>query len=973
MAVDDILEKADTILSGAEEIPNYQELEQTMLINFLGRYSTVSRILNPEGFKRFASLETKNASVQFANITSQKKDVAPFIEYGGHPLLASARTPNMRIYKVFKNENNDPVDEVEIPLFLYGTQNVLNRQDRSTEAYFKGLSFDLNDQTAYGASRMVKANLSLGFNSFAALNKQYVAKSKSGSDVLFSYVDLIRRVRKRKVGQPDKTSPSLDPTDYYSYSLRMEISWNIPSSDIVQDGNLQAAAATGAEVNHIVLLLELEDYELDVQQNGLINLSLNYYSYMEREMERKIDYDIFSSGNTANLAQAISDQKEIEQQQTQREASFTLSDVAGDVGTRAAIGEQLTKEQFTERAKTRIAEERKSIEANIKTLKSDLEALRSRDQNEIFEEGIIFDTTVAQQVENIKSDIAGLQEELKTNDERFQRNQAALQQINDYKFSLNKVDLYSKIMNRLLENGTIFFVSIERQDLLMFSPKYQEAIKEASNGEEIKEQDIRESLKKKKAKLAEQLNAVLQAAPGETTTTSVENIINNVTNSEASRSAESKDKIDLNKALAQGLNSVLTETFGLQEVSVYQNVYFMYFGDLVKELISDELFEQLNKNKIGIILGNINYTREIDFYDNLETEPQKTISVNIADIPISIQYFSQFFANEIVNKNFQKMSIFDFIRGIVNQCLIPGMNIPIAGIPVSHPVSMRSKHLQLTNKFPNMYKNLASFEYGRYDIDNEAVGALKSLRKMTSQQTLKLATASQVWNYLYVYGAETKNITGLANNYEKDMEQGVYHFTFGDATNLTRSGNRTDLIKDIKFVKVKKSGQREMMVEKQMQGGAISSNTELWNVFNVEMTMIGNNLLAPGKHFYVNPLVRGFDREGKERSILSELGMGGYYMATDVSNEIGDNGEWVTRVNGAWQSNGIANAANAEGKAITVAEKEAIENGGTAADAVIELDTLILSEGSDPVGLQSIEEHQSSEELEVLELQSLVD
>ena len=308
------------------------------------------------------------------------------------------------------------------------------------------------------------------------------------------------------------------------------------------------------------------------------------------------------------------------------------------------------------------------------------------------------------------------------------------------------------------------------------------------------------------------------------------------------------------------------------------------------------------------------------------------------------------------------MSIFDFVRGVVNQCLVPAMNVPVGGVPVTHPVSMISKHVQMTNKFPNMYKTLANYEYGRYDIDDDSLSALDKIRELTNHQTLKLAKAEQIWNYLYIYGGETKNITGLSNNYEVDMERGVYHFTFGDATNLTDSGNRTDLIKEIQFTKVKKSGQREMMVERQMRGGNIDRNIELWNIFDVEMVMIGNNLLAPGKHFYINPLVRGFDRSKNGNTILSELGMGGYYMTTSVSNEITENGEWSTRVKGAWQSNGIVNTAKAEGKAITVAEKEAIETGGSAPDAVVDPGV------SDPSGDQASSEPAPVVDLGVLDL-----
>jgi hypothetical protein len=951
MAVDNILKRADSILSSADEVPNYQELEQNMLINFLERYAPICRSLNPKGFRNFVSLESRHSSVQFSNINSKSVDVAPFIDYGGHPILVAARTPNIRIYKVFRDDKNKAVDEVEIPLFLYGTENILDVQDRSTEAYFKGLSFDLKDQTAYGASRMVKSQLTLGFNSFAALNKQYVANSKFlDNEVPFSYVDLLRRSKHRTVNEKNKTGIVLDPTEYYSYSLRMEIGWNHPASQIIQDENLQAAAAAGVEFNHIVLLLELEDYDLEVQQNGLINLTLNYYSYMEREVEKKISYNVFYGGGGA--AKKIAKYNE-------------SGELAGGVfaqATRAADGNlfkteeeaALASDKFFEDKITELEEELRVLEGVIQ--KSDPDLLSKIEERVEFQnsgtgtalkyltlgaslgfdlvrDSLSDDEEVA--LKDTVSDFNDIQQEIEEFEQKRAENAKRIKGFKEFDFKINKVDIYSSVMARLIKSGKVFYTQVETKDLMMFSPKYAAALKEAG-GSRIKEADLKEGLRKKKQELAKEIVGIEQQFQTEQSQDQVkDSIIETALKvGGVDEGQAGADQFDFNKATSVGLSTVLDEITGFKQIKGRQTVYFMYFGDLIKHLSGEGLLEELNEKKIGIILGNVSFSRKLDLFSNLEAEGEQTISVNLGDIPISIEYFSQFFAKTIVDKGYKRMSIFDFIRGLVNQCVVPALNLPIGGIPVETPVSAKTQHILMSNKFPNMYESLASYEYGRYDMDNDSVGALEAIRTRTDPLQLKLAKTEDIWNYMYVYGTETKNITGLSNNVETDMKRGVYHFTFGDFTNLTGTGNRTDLIKDIKFVKVKKSGQREMMVERNMQGGNIDSNKELWNTFDVEMTMIGNNLLHPGKHIYVNAVVSGFGRTIEEYSILSELGMGGYYLVTDVSNEINETGEWVTSVKAAWQSNGFINVSRSKGSSVNIAEKEAIESGKSAPSAV---------------------------------------
>ena len=175
-APSEAIRRARLAVSAADEALDLQQMSQQLLINSLSYHSRLAHQLREGvGYRRFIKLEHPEPTVLLNNITSAGLHVAPFIDFGGDPFLASARTPNIKIIKVYKDKYSKPVAEVEIPLFLYGTEKIVNRQDRSTEAFFRGLSFQLKDQTSFGASRMVQAQLKLGFNSFKALNNKVPA------------------------------------------------------------------------------------------------------------------------------------------------------------------------------------------------------------------------------------------------------------------------------------------------------------------------------------------------------------------------------------------------------------------------------------------------------------------------------------------------------------------------------------------------------------------------------------------------------------------------------------------------------------------------------------------------------------------------------------------------------------------------------------------------------------------------------
>ena len=916
------------------------EASQRLLLNQINVHAKNSKDLQPNGYKRFISLEDQLPSTLISKITGNGTGVTPFIESGGHPVLASARTPKIRIFKVYRDTDNKAIDEVEIPLFLYGTQAVLNPQDRSSEAFFKELSFSLKDQTSFGASRHVMASLSLGFNSFNALNKVYTCKTKDkGEDVPFSYLDLI----KRTAGRAKDNANAIRPTAYASYSLRLEIGWNYVASEVLRDTpDLEAASAAGAEFNDIVLILELEDYELDIQQNGMLTLNLSYNSFIDREMSKKLSFDVLMPNTPA-----IGDGSMSELEKAADKSRFE----ALTKNRRATREIEKTKKKIDEAEKTlrNLPPQEGDVSETIKALQKTIAEGQAKLESGKF---VVSETVFSTDTLTLKRYAALGEIDEEVRQEQIDRGYRKLEtatleetkkEMEDIISSIsrvNKIARYASFMSNIVKNGRVYSFDVPKSELLLFSSDFSETA-----NEKIDLDGVSEGLAKKKNATAAQLAPAkneLKALSGDGAfVKNLNKFIDDQMVEQAKKAAGSEanryessigigdDAVNVNLAVAIGLNKALgiaqstTSSFSVNN----KRVTFIYLGDLIQQAISDDVFKEMENKKIGLILGNFIYENKINLVDNQQQQSsggdtkQIKESINFADVPISIEMFSRYFTKTIVDKGIKALSLMDFLKGLVNQLIVPALNQELAGSPVFSPIRARTTFIRTSNPIFVEHESLQSRTYGRMRISKKE--DLDRLKSYTDPNILKLAKASQIWNYLTIYGVETKEIVGLKNNYEKDTENGVYNFVFGDSSS-SFTGGRTDLIKDIKFVKVKSAGQREMMVQRQMSGGNPNSVIELWNIFNIEMTMIGNNLFAPGKYIRISPIISGFGRGGNERSIIQELGLGGYYMVTSVSNDINSSGEWTTNVSAAWQSNGGDRTSKASGRTLTPEEAAAL-------------------------------------------------
>ena len=120
-----------------------------------------------------------------------------------------------------------------------------------------------------------------------------------------------------------------------------------------------------------------------------------------------------------------------------------------------------------------------------------------------------------------------------------------------------------------------------------------------------------------------------------------------------------------------------------------------------------------------------------------------------------------------------------------------------------------------------------------------------------------------------------------------DEKQNIMHLIMGADRGLliTTNLSRQDL-----------PLQTEVSIERAAKEGTVGS-TIYSDKYNVDLTLVGNTLFAPGMAFYLDPTVLGIGKPGDGGSLASKMGIGGYYRVLSTECNI-SSGKFETIIKG---------------------------------------------------------------------------
>jgi negative regulator of genetic competence, sporulation and motility len=309
-----------------------------------------------------------------------------------------------------------------------------------------------------------------------------------------------------------------------------------------------------------------------------------------------------------------------------------------------------------------------------------------------------------------------------------------------------------------------------------------------------------------------------------------------------------------------------------------RTITYFYFGDLIDALLATnpELVEEMKKRKFFILLDNVGY----------QFIKGKPISVfNVAKLPIAQSVFNEWFSKSIMGQEKKIVSLMSFMKVYI-------MNFALGLLRVRTQDQIGSDYT------PNLVRRLISLPYriptheiALHNGRSTAIGGKTKLSPVKGRSFYAKNVGSSYHEYYTIYDetyyndqlSERMTNIGDADRYFFNLVEGIPHFYIGADKGL---------LKEFSFQK--SSLGEEISVIRNLEPG--NPYQELWTIFDISATFIGNNLMTVGKNIYMDPSITGLGSPLKKGTVANIMGLGGYYMVTRVEHNYYPT--WTTSITG---------------------------------------------------------------------------
>ena len=317
-----------------------------------------------------------------------------------------------------------------------------------------------------------------------------------------------------------------------------------------------------------------------------------------------------------------------------------------------------------------------------------------------------------------------------------------------------------------------------------------------------------------------------------------------------------------------------------------QDIYWVYFGDIIDALLQQENVQnQMKKESISIILGQVVIPETMKGVNG--KEPPTSVAFNLADMPIALDVWNQFFTEHVVKPKVVNIDFFAFVRKMIANLIHPMLNNPDIVGKGDFP---RTSRIQINfytgqrEKIANLFKTS-----NRKFVNNIADAYLGTPIDLNPMNKNKKA------NVCFIGGGFDHNligIDGVKGDEKTDQRLGIMHYY------LARDRG---FVKSAQFVKSSVPRSREINVAESfstVQNRA--PRTAFWDPYNVNVEMYGNPNVLYGNIFFVQPTLPGIGSFTNINSVAYKLQIGGYHAATEITNTVTPQG-WSTSVVGLRQ------------------------------------------------------------------------
>ena len=290
------------------------------------------------------------------------------------------------------------------------------------------------------------------------------------------------------------------------------------------------------------------------------------------------------------------------------------------------------------------------------------------------------------------------------------------------------------------------------------------------------------------------------------------------------------------------------------------------------------------QDKFRIILGNITVS--------LPGAHGTTYTVNLAHVPISIEAFYGFLADNVLAKDSLYYSYFKFIDDLLADLVTGMLSSDCFNGLIKFGVKAQTQNINSLKEInPNIYTNTGKYKTLKVGNITEQDPAFTGCLEDSF-------IGKDPYEYL-VISAQNVGSSNYNGQVAADRARGVLHFNFGEDRGL------------LKTAKLQKTDAEFLPEARYAAEGDFVFN-QLSSVYNADFNMVGNTLFIPGQYLYFDTVPLGAGEpfhykelsSGKiERSWANLMGLGGYHIITEIASSISP-GKYTTTVKARHESGG---------------------------------------------------------------------
>jgi len=335
-----------------------------------------------------------------------------------------------------------------------------------------------------------------------------------------------------------------------------------------------------------------------------------------------------------------------------------------------------------------------------------------------------------------------------------------------------------------------------------------------------------------------------------------------------------EDDYTLNKG-AESLrnNSLRLVRDGINESEEVYNIPFFYFGDIIDfcyRVIQNGNSYNTSRNKA--IVGDVTIMNPND---------GRSYNINMADIPISMVSFQNWFLEAVYKKQRTNYPAREFMTDILEQLLLESL-----------------KPNKCFGDLPEKSYTFSYFEYTfptkdlKVDpLDPKDCGRISISNLMDLKEKEHHATDAEYYNYQLFYCSSFDPESEEAQSEISDNNKGIPWIYIGKDRGL---------VKNIEFDRSDIAFFREAHITTEGNNHELDSLRE---AYQATITMVGNNFFFPGQKLFVNPSTLALGSGAEGQRLIKDIGFVGYYFVIGVQSFI-EPGKFETTVNAVWVGGG---------------------------------------------------------------------